>query len=114
MKFKLNKKSILIICITILIILLNITISLKSFSKYRIVGKWTTDEITVYKFNSNNTGILILPLSKYEFTYSIKNHRLKIDFKDEKSMDTEYVYKFKNNKLILTGENGTFIMKKEK
>ena len=77
-----------------------------------IIGTWTTDNVTVYEFDDNNKGKLIVPLGTYDFTYEIKDDKLFIDFVNEKSTDSKYSYHFKDGKLILEGSNGTFTFNK--
>ena len=107
-----------IILIILIVITLCISISIKKKNKNdvkeTIIGKWTTDEVTVYQFNKDNTGMLIVPLSEYKFTYKIKDNKLSIDFQNEKSEDSEYTYSLEKNKLILKGQNGTFTFKRKK
>ena len=106
----------MIICIIILIIAIILTIS--SFGKNKnnqnnFIGSWTNDGITVYKFNKDNTGELIVSLTEYEFTYKIEDKTLYIDFENEKSTDSQYSYSFEKDKLILKGDNGTFTFTKK-
>ena len=119
-KMKLKKSVtislILIMIIILLIIFIPKFIKKKNLSKEEICGTWTTDGVTIYKFNKNNSGSLILPLNKYEFTYKIADDNLEIDFKSKKAKDAKYKYSFEKNQLVLEGENGkfTFIKYNEK
>ena len=79
-----------------------------------IIGIWTTDNVTIYEFEKNNTGVLKVPLSEYKFTYKIEKDKLYIDFENEKSEDSEYTYTLKDKKLILKGKKGTFTFKRIK
>ena len=79
----------------------------------KIKGEWTTDGVTVYNFNDDNTGEMILPLSKYKFDYVIKKDTLFIDFVNKKSEDIKYTYSFEDNKLILESNNGKFVFKRK-
>ena len=99
----------------VILIILIILISHKVFfsAKSKLVGTWTTDNVTIYKFNKNNTGKLIVSLSEYEFNYTLKNNVLYIDFNNDKSEDSEYNYSFEKNKLVLKNNNGTFIFTKK-
>ena len=112
MKKKFKKKLILTIIIVIVLIVIVIVKFTLNDSK-RIIGLWTTDGVTVYEFNKDNTGTLILPLSKYKFTYKIEKKKLYIDFENEKSEDSEYEYSFSKKKLILNGDNGTYIFSRK-
>ena len=105
------KKKIIIMAILVVLALIALIIMLagiKKLPKSQIVGTWTTDGVTIYKFNKDNTGELIVSLKNYPFTYKIKNDILEIDFENERSTDSKYTYSFEENKLILKGDNGTF------
>lgn len=118
-KKKTQRNLLLLACILILIIIICIILLLPKINKTssttdKIVGTWTTDNVTKYEFNKDNTGKLITSLNSYEFTYEIKDDSLSIDFKNEKSEDSKYTYKFDNDKLILEGDNGKFTFSKIK
>ena len=101
-----KKKMLIFMIIIVLIVILGIIF----FPKIRsnpLIGTWTTDGITIYRFDKNNKGALIVPLSEYEFTYKIEDNKLFIDFKNEKSKDSDYEYSIENDKLILKGINKT-------
>ena len=111
------KRFILLIISIIAILFLIFAIIKKPEEKEKsktIIGTWTTDGVTTYQFNKNNTGKLIVPLSEYEFTYKIEDDSLSIDFKNEKSIDSKYKFHFEKDNLILEGSNGKFIFKKVK
>ena len=73
-----------------------------------LVGKWTTDGNTVYEFNEDGTGALIVPVANLPFTYKFENDQLFIDFENENSDDVFYTYEVTDTKLNLTSVNGTF------
>ena len=106
---KLKKNVCLCIFIVVFIILILIIYKELIISKPKIVGVWTTDDVTIYEFYKNNTGKLIVSLNEYEFNYKLKDNYLYVDFINDKSDDSEYYYSLKNNKLILKNDNGTFI-----
>ena len=109
------KRFILLIISIIAILFLIFVIIKKPEEKEKsktIIGTWTTDGVTNYQFNKNGTGILIVPLSEYEFTYKMEDDSLLIDFKNEKSTDSKYKFYFEDEKLILEGTNGKFTFKK--
>lgn len=84
-------------------------------SENKIVGSWTTDGYTVYEFDENGNGKLKIPIAEYEFTYKIEENKIFIDFKNEKSIDSDYEYSFESEKLILKGINktsGTYVFTK--
>ena len=73
-----------------------------------LVGKWTTDGNTVYEFNDDGSGALIVPVANLPFTYKFENNQLFIDFENEDSEDLFYTYEVTDTKLTLTSVNGTF------
>ncbi len=73
-----------------------------------LVGKWTTDGNTIYAFNEDGRGVLIVPVTNLPFTYKFENNRLFIDFENEDSEDTYYTYEVTENKLTLKNINGIF------
>ena len=104
-----KKKVKLIIAIIVLIIIgIILYLTLNKPYKSKIIGSWTTDGITIYKFNKDNTGSLIVSLKEYNFKYKIDNKNIEIDFDNENSIDSKYTYYFEDNKLILNGDNGNF------
>ena len=112
-KRKLKTKNILILLIILILIMLAIfmpSIIKKNTNnpKKTIIGTWTTDGVTKYRFDKNNKGALIVSLGEYEFTYKIEDDKLDIDFKNERAKDAKYTYTFEDDKLILEGENGKF------
>ena len=72
------------------------------------------DGVTTYKFESDNSGELILPLSTYKFDYKIEDNKLTISFVDKKPKTSKYEYTFEKDKLILNSEKGKFTFKKTK
>lgn len=115
---KIKKKPIIILISIILIIIIVIcliyTLPKAKKETNNIIGTWTTDNVTKYKFNKDNTGKLITSLNSYDFVYELKDDSLFIDFKNEKSTDSKYTYHFETDKLILEGENGKFTFSKIK
>ena len=112
-KKKLKKNKILLI-VLIAIVILSILISFKLINKNSnpLVGKWTTEKGTIYQFNKDYTGKLILSIGEYEYKYEIKDNKVFVDFVSEKSTDTEFSYKFEEDKLILENKNGIFTFTK--
>ena len=79
------------------------------YSKYpkKILGSWTTDGVTIYHFDDDDTGYLRTSLKDYVFTYSIVGNKLYINFADEGSTDSDYSILIKDNTLELKGINKT-------
>ena len=89
MKKKRKLKRIVWIYIFIVFIILSNLILYKSLfsAKAKLIGTWTTDDVTTYEFYKNNTGKLVVSLSEYKFKYSLKKNILYIDFENDKSED---------------------------
>ncbi len=110
-RYKVSKAKVVSL-ILVLLILIFLIITLLSRKENPIVGKWSTDKGTVYQFNKDYTGKLILSIGEYNYKYEIKDDKVIIDFESEKSTDTEFIYKIEDGKLILKNSNGTFTFKK--
>ena len=71
-------------------------------------GTWDMDGTTVYQFEGNGKGAMILPSNTYTFKYTINEEEktVSIDFEDEKANDYTYNYEVTKDKLILSGSEG--------
>lgn len=71
-------------------------------------GTWDMDGTTMYQFEGDGEGSMILPYNTYSFQYTIdeKKQTVSIDFDDEKANDYTYNYKISEDKLILFGSEG--------
>ncbi len=71
-------------------------------------GTWDMDGTTVYQFEGNGEGSMILPSNTYTFKYTINEEEktVSIDFEDEKANDYTYNYEVTKDKLILSGSEG--------
>ena len=73
-----------------------------------LVGVWRYDEYTEYEFSQGDNGCLCLDgNTHYEFTYSINDDDLYIDFALDYVTDCRYTYSVDGNKLTLVGGEGT-------
>jgi len=111
------KKNALIAVIIVIVLIIGLFLFFKLGNKKTLIGTWTTDGVTVYKFEKNNKGALIVPLSTYDFTYKVDGNKLYIDFKNEKSTDSSYEYSFDGNNLVLKGiekTTGTYTFRRHK
>lgn len=71
-------------------------------------GVWHYDQYTEYEFDGKGNGCMCLDGNNhYEFTYTVKDNVLKIDFQLDYVTDCEYTYTVDGNKLTLVGGNGT-------
>ncbi len=96
-----------------IIMLIYLLTNNNSNNEETLIGEWTTDGVTIYEFYKDNTGKLKTSLSEYDFKYKIEENKLSIDFKNEKSEDSEYTYKLTKDKLVLEGKNGKFNFKRK-
>jgi len=72
-----------------------------------IKGTWVYDQYTQYEFDGKIDGCMCLEELHYEFTYTVKGDKLKMDFEDPSVHDCEYKFKIDGNSLILIGGEGT-------
>lgn len=72
-----------------------------------LMGVWKYDEYTKYEFDGKENGCLRFEELQYEFTYSIKDDVLKMDFADPAVHDCEYTFSTNGNSLTLIGGEGT-------
>lgn len=88
----------------LIVIVLGILLCCKSCSseKRSIVGAWDYDSVTIYRFDRNGKGALVLPYESYDFRYRIEEGKLHIDFESEKATDASYDYIVDNDSLTLT------------
>jgi hypothetical protein len=110
-KAKLNKKLILFVALFILLIAL-ISILLLNKKNNPLIGKWTTEQGTIYQFDKDYTGKLIVSVGEYKFKYTLEDDTVFVDFESESSVDTKFNYRFEDDKLILESKNGTFTFTK--
>ena len=71
-------------------------------------GTWDMDGTTIYQFDGNGQGAMVLPSNTYTFKYAIneKAKSVSIDFDSERATDCTYVYDISGDKLVLTGSIG--------
>lgn len=70
-------------------------------------GKWDLDGTTAYEFSGEGTGALLLPNVTYDFTYTIKDDQISIDYENESVRDGTYTFSVEEDKLTLFGGEGT-------
>ena len=89
----------------VLILIVLIVLLFKSCSTdKRIIGTWDYDTVTVYRFDKNGKGALLLPNQSYTFTYSVEEDRLFVDFENERLTDHTYIFTVNGSKLTLAAE----------
>ncbi len=102
------KKNVIFMMVLFVLVVIGLIFVIKTLTKNKneLIGMWTTDGNTVYQFDEDYTGKLIVPLSEYKFTYKVDGDKLSIDFENEKSTDVDCNYSIKDGKLILENFNG--------
>ena len=70
-------------------------------------GKWDLDGTTAYEFSGEGNGALLLPNVTYDFTYTIKDDQISIDYENESVRDGTYTFSVEEDKLTLIGGEGT-------
>lgn len=73
----------------------------------RLQGTWKYDEYTQYEFDGNGSGCLCFEDLHYEYTYTVKDNELRLDFKDDSVRDCTYTFSVNGNTLTITGGEGT-------
>lgn len=74
--------------------------------KDKLKGTWNYDGTTVYQFDGEGNGMLILPSKDYKFYYEIKKNELLIDFVEENARDFVYKFDVDEDTLILVDKKG--------
>ncbi len=109
-----SKKKIIIISIILVIAIILFFIVKSINNSNKLIGLWDVDGNTKYQFDDNGHGKIIVPNSKYEFTYKINDNILSIDFINENSTDTSYEFKVSEDELELKDVNEPYIILKLK
>ena len=84
------------------------TISLPEIYKdNEIIGTWRYDEYNQYTFNSDGTGFLMADDIRYDYSFSIDDGTLALNFQQDVVKDCEYEYDITDSGLTLIGGKGT-------
>lgn len=102
---KLNPRFVIFVA-GLLALSITMILVLRSCTKPSIVGRWNLDGTTVYEFEEQGRGALVLMSGEYEFQYEIEDDILKIDFIDEIALDATYSFELQKDVLFLTGGPG--------
>lgn len=70
-------------------------------------GTWKYDEYTQYEFDGSGNGCMCLENLHYEYTYTVKGNKLKLDFKDNVVRDCTYAFLIKDDSMTINGGEGT-------
>ena len=102
---KLNPRFVFLVAV-MLALLIGIIFAVRSCSRPSIVGRWDIDGTTVYEFGKDGKGALVLMTMEYEFTYTIEDDLVRINFVDEGALDADYIFQVQKDTLFLTGGPG--------
>ena len=92
--------------IIVVVFLIFIICALFNNNNNPLVGKWENEKKdTIYQFEKDNTGKLIVRNGEYNFDYEIKDDKVSVYFKSDASTDTVFDYEVKDNKLVLKNSN---------
>ena len=106
-------KAKVIALIIVLIFLVLIICALFRGKSNPLLGKWQNDNgDTVYQFDKDYTGKLIISIGEIKYKYTIEDDKVSVDFESESSEDTVFTFEIKDEKLILKSKNGTFTFNK--
>lgn len=95
-----KKKKVIRILIILFIVVLLMDLAFFLFNKTdKLKGNWDIDGYTEYVFDGKGNGKLVVPLTEYEFKYTVEKDVLSIDFKNEQSVDAEYKFSIKDDTL---------------
>ena len=71
-------------------------------------GTYVYDELTQYEFDGKGNGCMRLENEyHYEYKYSVSGDTLMLDFEADEVHDATYTFNLDNDKLTLTGGEGT-------
>lgn len=105
---QINIRFCVVIAAAVLLILLIILAFRGCAASDPLQGAWDMDGVTVYRFDGNGEGAMLLPTRTYVFHYSVdtKAKTVSIDFEDERASDYTYMFEVTDSKLILSGKEG--------
>ncbi len=66
-----------------------------------LLGLWSVDGVTKYRFEQDSRGDLVLPTADYPFTYTIEDGVIHIDFKNDTLTDASYEFILDGDTLTL-------------
>lgn len=99
--------AIIILILALIIVLCVIIFKPKNMGLDLLTGVWKYDEYTQYEFDGSGNGCMRLDTVHYEYTYSVSDNKVKLDFKDDAVHDCTYSFTINEENLTLVGEDGT-------
>ena len=114
---KLKKKKVISLLATVLIIFAACSCgNNQTENKSDILeGTWKLDNVTKYTFDGSGNGDMTVSDTKYEFSYTINNDEVKIDFISEAAQDSVYEFNIDEGRLTLLSKDnnkGSYVLAK--
>ena len=100
-----QKKWIITIIVTVILIIGCVIVFTILNKTDKLNGLWEYDNNTRYEFDGKGKGKIIVPMENIEFSYTIKDTILSVDYKNKNSIDTNYEFKVSKDNLELTDLN---------
>lgn len=108
---KRRQKRIICFVVLVLIILVTVFLGIISINSKKeldtFTGTWIYDEYTKYEFDGKGNGCMCIEELHYEYTYTVKDNQLILDFNDNSVHDCTYIFSVKDDKLTIIGREGT-------
>lgn len=96
-----------VLAIILLVVLIIVIARSCSTGTNVLSGTWALDGTTVYQFDGNGKGAMVLHAVSYDFTYTIDGNKLVIDYRNESVHDATYEFTVDGDTLTLVGGEGT-------
>ena len=77
-------------------------------TKKDFAGAWTADEATIYRFDENGSGRLILPEHTYGFRFDLEDEELVLRFESGRVGKVRFLFTLEEDALILERAEGGF------
>lgn len=99
--------------LAVLLIVMIVILVKGNLSGASLKGTWRIDDTTVYEFNDSGKGAMHTSLNSYDFTYTLENDKLYIDYTSDAATDTTYQYSIKGDTLTLERGGEIYTLKKD-
>lgn len=99
------------LAVVVILFIVGVFIFIKSISgnsvPKELVGTWSMNQATEYIFEKNGTGTLHSGTSSYQFTFTVKDDVLSMDYDTDALKDCSYTFTVQEKTLTLVGGEGT-------
>ena len=73
-----------------------------------LAGTWAADEVTIYRFDGDGAGRLILPEHSCGFTYALEDGELVLKFESDRIGTVRFLFTLDEEALVLERTEGGF------